>query len=1268
MTSRRGLRRHIPEIAVRWDLEAPGQQWRGIDASLCFADISGFTALTERLARRGRIGAEELVETLSRVFGAMLEMADRRGGQLLKFGGDALLFLFDGDGHPTRAAAAAVEMRAALREAAAVPTSVGRLHLSMSVGIHSGTIDLFLVGSPHRELLILGPGATAVAAAEKAAEAGEIVVSPETAARLPADAVRPRDDGELVLRWRRPPMPPEETSAFPEIDEDTVRSLFPRHLGEVLAPGAPDPEHRLACISFIRFSGTDALLAEQGPEALARALDETVGVVASALDAEGVTLLATDLDLDGGKFFCGSGIPHSTVDDEGRMLRALRRIADTPTPLPLQLGVNRGHVFAAEVGTWWRAAYSGMGDTTNTAARIMSKAPIGGLYAHPSVLEHSRTLFDATPAGPFLFKGKSTPMVVYEVGQERGTRTEERLGELPLLGREPELDRLLALSTRLSTGLGLGIKVTGATGLGKTRLLRELLDRIEDAETLSLRAEPYGATSAYRMFRDPLRAIIGIERADAETMAAALVAGLHALDPELVPFAALLGDVVQVPVPPSPEVQAIEPTFRADRVADLVIDVLDRRFRDSLAVLAEDAHWADPASLALLTRLAAAAATRPWLVLAAMRTDEGDVSGLLPDAEEIELGALGPEALRALVLAATEAAPLRPHEVALIVERSGGNVLFLEQMIQAARELGSVDQLPETLHAALSAQVDALDPTSRRILRYASVLGRSFRSVVGFELLRGEGIELDKATRARLAAYLVADGPDRLRFTNGLLRDAVYNGLAYRLRSRLHGVAGDAIERISADPAADADVLSLHFHEAGDAERTWRYARIAGDRAQAAAANASATALYERALEAARRVAGLPDTERAEVLTRLGDVRTLAGHFDDALDAYRRAGRLLGGDPVARAELLLKRARARERSGAFPSALREVTVARRLLEGSSGEEAARLGARLAAFGAAVRNAQQRHEDSLRRAQEAVELARLAGERRSLGQALMFVDLAAFALGGAGETRHLRDALEIFVELGDASLEAHARGNLGFLALHASRYDEAIEWFQTGRACDERAGDVVGAALSQTNLGETLYRQGRLDEAEAELRDAARVMEACGYEEGATYCQLLLARVMLARGRLDEAESLLAGVDEVFASLGQDAYLLETASARAELLTALGRAEDALELLDAAQAGAGDESTFVRALVAIARAVALLRLEREEDAAIEIEAGLTAADEQHQLLERAQLLCIQAALPSRDPAARAADAAEAERILAGLGAESAPRPAAHLSDA
>lgn len=102
---------YLPRPAVEWDLTSAAKLWREIDASLCFVDISGFTALSERLARQGRMGTEQLTEVLNHVFSRMLAIAAEQGGSLLKFGGDALLLLFPGIDHQACAVNAAVAMR-----------------------------------------------------------------------------------------------------------------------------------------------------------------------------------------------------------------------------------------------------------------------------------------------------------------------------------------------------------------------------------------------------------------------------------------------------------------------------------------------------------------------------------------------------------------------------------------------------------------------------------------------------------------------------------------------------------------------------------------------------------------------------------------------------------------------------------------------------------------------------------------------------------------------------------------------------------------------------------------------------------------------------------------------------------------------------------------------------------------------------------------------------------------------------------------------------
>ena len=146
--------------AVEWarlDAADPSvPRWQAVEGTMVFGDVSGFTKMSERLARHGKVGAEEVADAINACFEALLDVAYRCGGSLIKFGGDALLLLFTGEGHATRAAHAAVGMRSRLRSLGRIDTTAGRVTLRISIGVHSGTFHLFLVGGSHRELIVAG--------------------------------------------------------------------------------------------------------------------------------------------------------------------------------------------------------------------------------------------------------------------------------------------------------------------------------------------------------------------------------------------------------------------------------------------------------------------------------------------------------------------------------------------------------------------------------------------------------------------------------------------------------------------------------------------------------------------------------------------------------------------------------------------------------------------------------------------------------------------------------------------------------------------------------------------------------------------------------------------------------------------------------------------------------------------------------------------------------------------------------------------------------
>src|SRR5918995_708408 len=216
-----GATAYVPRLLPAWAAAEQGSAHRVVDGSLLLFDITGFTPLTERLARRGREGAEGLSNLLDTVFGRLLTDAEHEGGDLLKWGGDALLLFFDGPDHGCRAARAAVRMHRALAQAGRATISIGRVALRASAGVESGPVHLVLAGNPalNRELVVLGPAATGVTVLEHAATMGEVLGGGATAGALGSTLVRPHDAlGHLLVGVPRPadaPRPRAEPEPLP---------------------------------------------------------------------------------------------------------------------------------------------------------------------------------------------------------------------------------------------------------------------------------------------------------------------------------------------------------------------------------------------------------------------------------------------------------------------------------------------------------------------------------------------------------------------------------------------------------------------------------------------------------------------------------------------------------------------------------------------------------------------------------------------------------------------------------------------------------------------------------------------------------------------------------------------------------------------------------------------------------------------------------------------------------------------------------------------
>ncbi len=1210
---------YLPRLVVEWMGDEPDVSGRVLDGTVVFIDISGFTKLSEGLAQAGNIGAEELAATIGSTFTDLLAVAYSEGGRLLKFGGDALLLFFRGEEHAARGCSAAIRMRRALREQGELRVLDQRVRLRMSVGVHSGEFHFFLVGQSHRELVVTGPGITEVATLEGAATAGEILISQATASSIrPSLVGESRGPGRLLRRAPRSDATRDGDFTLRLAAEVDLARCVPTGLRTSLVAGTA-PEHRRVAVAFVHFDGTDAMIRDRPLQQFARELDELVSVVEAATDRHGVTFLATDADKDGGKLILTSGAPTSSGDDERRMLLALRDIVEADTTIPVRVGVNRGAVFAGDIGPAYRRTYTVMGDAVNLAARLMAHAAPGEILATHEIVDRSPTAFSLDPVEPFFVKGKSAPVEAWRVGPVVGAKPDLAPIALPFTGRDREMGMLEAALDGARAGEGRMIDVCGAAGMGKSRLLGELRTRSIGVRELTARCELYEATTPYYPFRAILRPLLGLDPLRlSESDTEQLVATLAERAPELLPWAPLVGIAADVAVAETRESEQIEDQFRAARLGAVVGDLLARFLAGPTLLMIEDTQWIDDASAELLRALRPVVEDQPWVVVTTRRDDAPGLFEPEISTPDLVLEPLSFEDASALIRDATLDAPISDHDIERLAERSAGNPMFLAALVAAARAAGGIATLPDSVDALVAATIDRLPPQDRDLLRRLAVLGRTFSEDLVPAVL-DDDVGLDEAAWARVAEYLVADGPGRWAFEHAVVQDCAYEGLAYRARRSLHARVGDALRsRTATDADEPVELLSLHYLRAERFAEAFDYSRTAADQAREVFADHEASELYERALAAARRLDDVPTEVHAQLREHLGDVRHRSGRFTDADKAFRAARRYVVDDPVAQARLQLKRAWIKGWNDRYSEALRTITRGLGLLDGTDDADALRQRAQLLAWYSQFSLA----GGSLRRAitcsEQAIAAAEAAGDVASLAHAYKVLGWVQLDRGDLETTTTLERSLALYEQVDDRAGQASVLNMIGGFAYWRGEWDEALHRYEQARELARQTGNMVLGAFCTTNIGEIALDRGEIETATALFQEAARVWRVAGDRPGMAFATLLLGRAVAGSGRFAEAQRLLEQARDEALGVGSQVDALEAMARLAECLLAAGEFDEALAVVDVTLAEAamlGGVAAQTPLLLRV-RGLALELLGRHDEARAALRESLSAAHARH----------------------------------------------------
>jgi len=1138
---RRAFDAYVPRGVLKHLAIEPFTPVRSVEGTMLFADLSGFTRLSERLARRGPEGAELLVGTINQVFESLLRVAYDNGGSLIKFGGDALLLFFEGDQHPLRAARAAFRMRDRLRVVGRLEVAGVRGTLRMTIGVHTDTYHFFLVGESHLEHLVLGPGAGGIVRTEAVAENGQIVLSATTAALLPA-RVRggPAGDGVLL---RGDPLTRDLALAEPlsrpatELVARTLSTAVRAHISD----GGSVPEHRRACVAFLHFAGTDAIIADEGLDAAAAAVAELVTDVQRAADQWEICFLDSDVDANGGKLLLTAGAPRVVGDDEERMLLALRQILDGQRRLPIRIGVNRGPTFTGEIGPAYRRSYIVMGDTTNLAARVMAKANFGELYATAGILERSTTKFATTALEPFVAKGKSRPVQAWSVGvplRAAAAATEPTgAGAVPFVGRTAELAALIATIRDAAAGRGSLVEVVGEPGVGKTRLVSEAASRTSVLWRIQLNCEAHLSTVPYSLWHGLLRELLGLAWLDAPARVAEVLTAACSDRPGQADWAPLLGDALGVEMPETAASAALLPQYRQQRLHEAVLSLLEPHLAVPTLVEIDSAHVMDEASAALLAALSLRLPDTSWTVVMLRRPGTPRVPAA--PTHTVAPTPLSADEARVLAHAATESAPLPPHRIELVVDRAGGNPQFLLDLLAAAG-----GDLPDSGQAAAMAHLDALPPRERSFVRRAAVLGSTFPPELAEAVL---GADAGPATGSGVGGLIVLTPDGHLRFAREVIREAAYAAIPYAERRVLHAAVAEALGAGVA-AAVDPGVLARHHRLAGCHERAYPLAREAAERAAAHSAPVAAAGLYRDALESAS-VIGVGAADLVDLWEGLGDALRLAGETAPADRAYREARRAVAADPVRLAALFHRQARLAQRAGHPTAGVRWARRGARALAGLTGPAVDSWRARLLAAEAADRMDQGQTNRAIRLCRQALELSAEADDevgRRARAHASYLLDWALVVAGRGNEAVHSAEALRIYDRLGEDEEKAKVLNNLGMFAYWEGRWDDAVRLYRECGELAERTGDVETAACADCNVGEVLADQGHWDAAEVALAAASRVWRASGNTGGAGFVRMLQGRLAARRGHFDEGIALLETAVAQLRSWGmEDAVVAQT---------------------------------------------------------------------------------------------------------------------------
>jgi class 3 adenylate cyclase/tetratricopeptide (TPR) repeat protein len=981
-------------------------------------------------------------------------------------------------------------------------------------------------------------------------------------------------------------------------------------------------ERKFATILFADVARSTAIAEQLDPEDWAQIMNGAFAFMNAAVSRYGGTVSR----LMGDAVLALFGAPVAHEDDAERAVRAGLDIQTTAAAyavgilqrygiaFELRVGINSGTAVLAFVGDAIRTEYTAMGDAANVAARLQSAANPGRVLIGADTYRLVHAAFECSPKRHIEAKGKQAPVEAYEVlgpktvaGSARGL---EGLTS-PLVGRGSEIAALCDRLGALQQGQGSVVAIIGEAGLGKSRLVAELR-KARDAkpdtpvEWFETRAISYGQSIPYYPWRQLGRQIIG--GLDDETSQAlrerldGLVARLGiaadnlpflqtmlAIDTEesRIALANLVGEAV------------------VDGVAAGVVNVIKAAIHRPAGIrphviIFDDLHWSDSASLELVAQVAALAVFEPLLVICVLRQDRKAASWQLVDRlqaslggsfERLDLEPLPPQASRELLGNLLHIEDLPETIRAQILERSEGNPFYLEEVLrsliddgQVVREEGHwratrdiIDaKIPETLAGVLSARIDRLPETTKRVAQAAAVIGRVFQHRVLESVCRNapaaervEHIEPHIATLSyeQLVRERARDPEREYIFKHALTCDAAYE-LLLRSRARdLHARTGAALESLFPERSDElAAMLAWHFSEAGDPKRALAYSLSAAANARRLYALREELMHRERIIGALERIADRTPAAMIDAINEWVTVCHRLASFDGVLERLATAVELARqSHDNGRLALSLSWTGTIHFVTGFPSRAVPYLVESQQLGKEVGDDRVLL---LPLFYGIWGVIDRDPAAAIGQLEEVIELARKNGVTDILGHAVAYRAVAFARIGNYPAAREeIQRALDLLPQTFTPVKRADIHIGVGMAYQDMGEFDKGLEHTRIGAELAEAANGLECACAGYFGVGRAQLETRHLDEAKFEFERSMNFANAVGFDAFMNIIRGSAAMTEFERGSIAAVEELRSAVQSA-RSTNENYSAAQMSEELAGALFRLGRYGEAMPELDA----------------------------------------------------------------------------------------------------